>query len=97
MPLRLDYPIRVRQGRFVCNEQDTVDDIAAGVAVRVVTPPGGHPNGDPGFGVGDPTFRSPGAMQAWVDAAVAQQERGHVTIDEVRGLVESRVTVEVTG
>lgn len=96
MPLRLDWPIRTSQGRFVCNEQDTVPDIAAGVAVRLVTPPGAHPNGDPGFGVGDPTFRGPAGTQAWIDAAINQQERGDITIDEIRGDLESRITVEVT-
>ncbi len=97
MPAQIDFPFRFdRRGQVVVVEQDTPEELAAGVAVVLVTSPGDRWE-RPDFGAGDPAFRKPADVRQVIIDAARHVERADVDIvqEEFIDMVEQRIRVEV--
>jgi phage baseplate assembly protein W len=93
------FPLRLDGSRFGVVEQDTVEEIAAGVEVLVATPVGSRMD-EPEYGIGDPTFTTGldhaavlDAISVWEPRAVAQIASAPDQLDEL--VVRAQITVSV--
>lgn len=98
MPLHPDFPFRFdRRGQVVCVEQDSIEEVAASVAVILSTSPGDRIS-RPAFGAGDAAFRHPVGVEDLINRAADQEPRARLHIDDetLTAAVNLRLRVEVT-
>lgn len=95
---QIDFPFRLdARGQIVVVEQDTVEEVAASVAVILSTTPGTRLE-RPEFGSGDLAFRGAGGIREAILAANDHDPRAQIHIDDERLVddVTLRLRVEVT-